>query len=77
MTPFKYLSDPMHYCPLVLGSHIHRLQSQVTNVSLSTEEQKEYLHALGKMLTHAGETFFLTWSTARTNSALRWRPQQT
>jgi hypothetical protein len=55
MTPFKRLSDPMRCCPHVLGSHIHRLQSQVTNVVLSAEEQKEYLHALGKMSTHAGD----------------------
>jgi hypothetical protein len=55
MTPFKRLSDPMRCCPLVLGSHIHRLTSQVTNVSLSADKQKEYLHALGKMSTHAGD----------------------
>ena len=55
MTPFKRLSDPMRCCPLVLGSHIHRLQSRARNVSLSHDERKKYLDALRKMSTHPGD----------------------
>ena len=54
MTPFKRLSDPTRRCPLILGSHAHRLQTQSADVSLGNAERKKYRDALAKMSTHAG-----------------------
>ena len=56
MTPFKHLSDPMRCCPLVVGSHIHRLQTKSADVSLGNAERKKYRDALAKMSSHAGSS---------------------
>jgi hypothetical protein len=34
MMPFKYLSNPMHQCPLILSSHLHHLYCQSINEEL-------------------------------------------